>query len=107
MEATIDKAALTGGIWITLLVVYITLGLFSKAKWLQLKWGRWGGGIVPLSKASRVLATLIWTLLETLCFAHAFHFTVPDVFLPAFLVLSVQPLQTQGNDNSHARRTWT
>ena len=90
MQTTVDKGVLIGGLWITLLVIYLALGLFSNAKWLELKWGRWGGGVVPLSPLSRVLALLIWSVLGALCVAHAFHFhqsTIDNVLLPSFLLL--------------------
>ena len=90
MQATVDKGVCIGGIWITLLVIYLALGLVFDARWLKLKWGRWGGGVVPLSRLSRVLALLIWAIMASLCFAHAFHFhqhTMEDILLPAFLLL--------------------
>ncbi len=91
MQAVVDKAALAGGFWAGVFVIYLTLGLFSDARWLQFKWGRWGGGAVPLSRRSRVLIILLWSSIGGACFIHAFHFheRMLDFFLTAFLVVFI------------------
>ena len=88
MQAVVDKGNLAGVFWASVFAIYLTLGLFSGARWLQVKWGRWGGGVVPLSRRSRVLAILSWSLIAATCFAHAFHYhqsKLDWILLPALL----------------------
>jgi len=105
MQAIVNKGAFIGGLWVSLLVIYLTLGFFSSARRFEFKWGR--GGIVPLSRLSRLLAVLTWALIAAACFASAFHYPegkIGNIFVPAFLILFVLLLLSAFRDGRNFKK---
>lgn len=94
MQAPIDKWAFFGGFWLSLPAIYLFLGLFSDAPWLQPRWGRKFGrpAVVPLSRLSRLLWFLFIGIFAAASFASAFHYDVnglTSIALPALTVIFV------------------
>jgi hypothetical protein len=94
MQATIDKSAFFTGVWLALPVIYLFLGMFSDARWLQPTWGRKFGrpAVVPLSRLSRLLWLLFIGIFAARSFARACHYDVnrlTGIALPALMVIFV------------------
>ena len=100
MQAPIDKWAFFGGFWLSLPAVYLFLGLFSDARWLQPRWGRRSRlrgligrpAVVPLSRLSRLLWLLFIGIFAAASFASAFHYDVnslTSIALPTLTVIFV------------------
>jgi hypothetical protein len=105
MQASIDKSALLTGIWLMIPIVYLSLGLFLDAAWLQPKWGR--SRIVPLSRLSRVPWILFFGMFSIASFAKALGYDVnrwTAVALPVFFSLFVLIILSAFRDGRHFRR---
>lgn len=78
MQASIDKWGFFTGVWLALPAIYLFLGLFSDAPWLQPKWGRKFGrpAVVPLSRLSRLLWLFFIGIFAAASFASAYNYDI-------------------------------
>jgi len=74
MEQNMNMGSLYVGVVFSLSVIYLLLGLYSDAPWLQPKWSRrLGPAVVPLSRLSRWVWLVFSCLGSVASFANAFR----------------------------------
>jgi hypothetical protein len=106
MQASVDKSDFFTGVWLTLPAIYLFIGLFSDAPWLQPKWGRKFGrpAIVPLSRLSRLLWLLFMGIFAAASFASAFHYDINRltwIAVPTLLIVFVLMILSGIRDGRH------
>jgi hypothetical protein len=112
MQASVDKLDFFTGIWLAIPCLYLFLGLFSDALWLQPKWGRKsrGSGVVPLSRLSRLLWLLFLGIFAAASFASAFHYDVNSltwIAVPTLFVILALMILSAARDSSNFRKNDT
>jgi hypothetical protein len=74
IEQNMNLGSLYVGVVFSLSVIYLLLGFYSDAPWLQPKWSsRLGPAVVPLSRLSRWVWLVFSCLGSVASFANAFH----------------------------------
>jgi len=106
MQANVDGWDFFTGVWLTLPAIYLFLGLFSDARWLQPKWGRKFGrpAVVPLSRLSRLLWLIFIGILAAASFASAVHYDVNSltwIAVPTLLIVFVLMVLSGIRDGRH------